>query len=360
MVEGGGELIDHQPKLSNCELSPFVFSSSSPHHLAAVRECLAASAMALTTWRIASRESKTSYRMPMKPVGLPWRRVCCRLASMLLLMVAFVADASSSPNSSHRARKPVTTKTPTQRRLEREWKDAVQQGIAFDWKRSKPVNDTQVPQHLFLGPLSTNLHVWHFTFSGMGVYRGLYHGRVIVPLTYPAEPPRIHLCTPSGRYIPFHDICLSASNYHPETWSPSAWSLRTLVESLRLHMLTPAQEIGGKSASFEERQELARLSRDWRWHHKKYVVSHTDMLRYMSLDDEDEVVATDEGVATDEVALAEGESDEMTADAVLHRTHSVQYARRTSRNLSLVRLLPIHFQLGAIAFVLLFFWLNRV
>jgi len=34
-------------------------------------------------------------------------------------------------------------------------------------------------------------------------------------------PPEIRMYTPSGRFEPNKPLCLSMSNYHPETWVPS-------------------------------------------------------------------------------------------------------------------------------------------
>ena len=72
------------------------------------------------------------------------------------------------------------------------------------------------------------------------------------------------MLTPSGRFVCGVDICLSASNYHPETWSPR-WTVISLVNALRLHMLTTANEIGGVNASEERRREYAQESRSWRY-----------------------------------------------------------------------------------------------
>jgi hypothetical protein len=70
------------------------------------------------------------------------------------------------------------------------------------------------------------------------------------------------MLTPSGRFIPGADICLSASAFHPESWTPR-WTLLSLIDALRLHMLTTANEIGGKDASPDERRKYARQSREW-------------------------------------------------------------------------------------------------
>jgi ubiquitin-conjugating enzyme E2 J1 len=125
------------------------------------------------------------------------------------------------------------------------------------------------PEHIRLSPCRNNLLEWHFTIAGppdTAFEGGLYHGRVLLPLDYPASAPRIQMMTPSGRFevspptrqeghrrarlgvtssgrarwlIPQvgRDICLSASAFHQETWQP-AWTVRTLVQALRPHMAT--------------------------------------------------------------------------------------------------------------------------
>jgi ubiquitin-protein ligase len=133
---------------------------------------------------------------------------------------------------------------------------------------SAPPN-TSSPRHLLLGPIGTNLRVWHFSVRGPtgtnSVYaKGIYHGRVVLPKDYPGSPPRVHIVTPSGRFVPGADICLSASSYHPESWTPQ-WTIQGLIQSLRLHFLTEANEIGGMHASHSKRRALAMTSRQWRW-----------------------------------------------------------------------------------------------
>jgi ubiquitin-protein ligase len=180
------------------------------------------------------------------------------------------------------------------RRIQGEWKDAVQAGIAFDWKKGKPVrrrrrhatgtveqNPQDQQQHVWLGPLSKNIWIWHFSVTGVpgSVFGdGIYHGRIVLPSSYPAQPPRIQVWTASGRFIPRADICLSASSYHPESWTAS-WTIRTLVEALRLHMLTPAQEIGGMNQNYDQRLAKVVASRSWRCRvSPSVVVDHAQMV----------------------------------------------------------------------------------
>lgn len=155
------------------------------------------------------------------------------------------------------------------RRIKREWRDAVKLGIAYDWKQMKTLGSASSDKYAYvrIGPLGKNLLEWHFSVMGppSSEYQGgIYHGRVLLPKNYPASPPRIQVLTPSGRFIPGHDICLSASSYHPESWTPR-WTVLSLVEALRLHMITTANEIGGKDDTPKKRRQYARASR--KWHH---------------------------------------------------------------------------------------------
>jgi ubiquitin-protein ligase len=54
-----------------------------------------------------------------------------------------------------------------------------------------------------------------------GVYTGgEYIFRIKLPDDYPFSPPVICCLTPSGRFQPEVNICLSISHFHRETWSP--------------------------------------------------------------------------------------------------------------------------------------------
>lgn len=116
-------------------------------------------------------------------------------------------------------------------------------------------------------PTEANLFEWHFTIRGPEASEfedGVYHGRIIFPSQYPMKPPSFILLTPNGRFQTEEKICLSISNYHPETWLPS-WSIRTALVALRSFMTTPGNEgaIGSLNFPPEERQKLAKKSKVW-------------------------------------------------------------------------------------------------
>ncbi|KAG7359277.1 ubiquitin-conjugating enzyme [Nitzschia inconspicua] len=238
-------------------------------------------------------------------------------------------------------------------RIRKEYKDSVAMGIAYDWvnqkrilpskkKRSKNkstssttttttstteaeapssvVEDHSISQMFCLGPLTSNLRHWHFSFRGAGHIfgKGIYHGRIVLPKDYPLSPPKVQLWTPSGRFQPGVDICLSASSYHPESWT-AKWTIFGLVNALRLHMLQPPMEIGGMTSSLDQMEAFARSSRTFRAHwyagDTKIVVSHAKLLQegILSIDEEEEDEENQEDVV---VAAAAATNDIRDADNV--------------------------------------------
>lgn len=80
-------------------------------------------------------------------------------------------------------------------------------------------------------PIESDLFEWHFTLRGppnSAYSQGLYHGRIVLPPTYPLRPPSFRFTTPNGRFEANREICLSISGHHEETWQP-AWGIRTTL-----------------------------------------------------------------------------------------------------------------------------------
>ena len=124
------------------------------------------------------------------------------------------------------------------------------------------------PEPLFHAePLPDNLFEWHFSFRGppSSVYEGgIYHGKIILPLEYPLQPPTVMMLSPSGRFEENKKICLSATGFHPEMWQPS-WTIKTLLLALIGFMESPgAGAIGSVEASDDQRREIAAQSRSWK------------------------------------------------------------------------------------------------
>lgn len=123
------------------------------------------------------------------------------------------------------------------------------------------------PSHFRAEPLEENIFEWHFTILGpedSDFEGGVYHGKLKLPPEYPMKPPKIILLTPTGRWKINTKICLSISDFHPETWQPS-WGIRTALTALRAFMPTPGKgAIGSLDASSGARKVLAQRSEAWK------------------------------------------------------------------------------------------------
>ncbi|KAM3443478.1 hypothetical protein NHJ13734_001888 [Beauveria thailandica] len=110
------------------------------------------------------------------------------------------------------------------------------------------------------------LFEWHFTLRGPpnSLYsEGVYHGRIVLPPTYPLRPPMFRFTTPNGRFEANREICLSISGHHEETWQP-AWGVRTALVALRSFMETEARgQLGGLETTDDVRRRLAKDSGAW-------------------------------------------------------------------------------------------------
>ncbi|KAH8672857.1 ubiquitin-conjugating enzyme/RWD-like protein [Tricladium varicosporioides] len=112
-----------------------------------------------------------------------------------------------------------------------------------------------------------DLFEWHFTLRGppsSPFSKGIYHGRIVLPPTYPLRPPSFRFLTPSGRFEVNREICLSISGHHEETWQP-AWGIRTALVALRSFMETDAKgQLGGLETSGRERERIAEGTGSWK------------------------------------------------------------------------------------------------
>ncbi|EDQ92329.1 uncharacterized protein MONBRDRAFT_21910 [Monosiga brevicollis MX1] len=111
-------------------------------------------------------------------------------------------------------------------------------------------------------PTPANIREWHYVIHGLTeepYAGGYFHGKVVFPEQYPMKPPAIFMITPNGRFQVNTRICLSMSDYHPETWNP-AWSVSTILQGLLSFMLEETATAGSMSTSHAERQKYAKAS----------------------------------------------------------------------------------------------------
>lgn len=123
---------------------------------------------------------------------------------------------------------------------------------------------TPNPQ-IHIKPNMDNMLEWHYCLhklpSDTPYHGGYYWGKLVFPPNYPFAPPSIIMLTDSGRFTPNMRLCLSMSDYHPESWNPS-WRAETILVGLLSFMTDPADPAtaGGMQASKERRAELAAKS----------------------------------------------------------------------------------------------------
>ncbi|KND93861.1 Ubiquitin-conjugating enzyme E2 J1 [Tolypocladium ophioglossoides CBS 100239] len=145
----------------------------------------------------------------------------------------------------------ISSKSPTIRRILRE---------------AAEISNSPSPDYT-AEPLESDLFEWHFTLRGppnSAYDQGLYHGRIVLPPTYPLRPPSFRFTTPNGRFEANREICLSISGHHEETWQP-AWGIRTALVALRSFMETDARgQLGGLDTTDAVRRRLAQESGSFR------------------------------------------------------------------------------------------------
>ncbi|OAF67282.1 hypothetical protein A3Q56_04966 [Intoshia linei] len=111
-------------------------------------------------------------------------------------------------------------------------------------------------------PEENNILNWHYVFTGPpdSPYEGgIYHGMLRFPTHYPFSPPSIFIFTPNGRFELNKRICLSISDYHPDTWNPS-WCVSTILTGLLSFMLDNVETEGSINTSVKIKKILAKRS----------------------------------------------------------------------------------------------------
>eukprot|EP00547_Thalassionema_nitzschioides_P007102 CAMPEP_0194208714 /NCGR_PEP_ID=MMETSP0156-20130528/7091_1 /TAXON_ID=33649 /ORGANISM="Thalassionema nitzschioides, Strain L26-B" /LENGTH=214 /DNA_ID=CAMNT_0038935741 /DNA_START=92 /DNA_END=732 /DNA_ORIENTATION=+ len=114
-------------------------------------------------------------------------------------------------------------------------------------------------------PLENNILEWHYVIEGgddTPYAGGYYHGKLIFPKEYPLKPPGVLICTPSGRFVTNRRLCLSMSDFHPETWNPM-WSVGTVLIGLCSFMVDTAPTSGSIESSLAGKRKLAKQSLDF-------------------------------------------------------------------------------------------------
>jgi len=122
-------------------------------------------------------------------------------------------------------------------------------------------------------PLPSNILEWHYVVTGppdSPYAGGFYHGKLIFPAEFPFKPPSIYMTTPSGRFKTNTRLCLSISDYHPDTWNP-AWSVGTILTGLLSFMLEKSPTLGSIETSEAVKRRFAIATHEFNLKNKVFI-----------------------------------------------------------------------------------------
>ena len=95
-------------------------------------------------------------------------------------------------------------------------------------------------------PDPKNIRDFYFCIFGLKecpYENGYYYGRLRFPKEYPHKPPAIEMITPNGRFETNKRLCMSMSDFHPESWNP-LWGVSTIIVGLISFMITDDRTVG--------------------------------------------------------------------------------------------------------------------
>ncbi|XP_061340883.1 ubiquitin-conjugating enzyme E2 34-like [Gastrolobium bilobum] len=116
--------------------------------------------------------------------------------------------------------------------------------------------------HIVARPSPSDILEWHYVLEGSEgtpFAGGYYYGKIKFPAEYPYKPPGISMITPNGRFMTQKKICLSMSDFHPESWNPM-WSVSSILTGLLSFMMDNSPTTGSVNTSTAEKQRLAKSS----------------------------------------------------------------------------------------------------
>lgn len=133
-------------------------------------------------------------------------------------------------------------------------------------KKELEVCASDPPEFIHLRCDEEDVMKWHYLVEGppdSPYHGGWYWGILQLPANYPMSPPSIKMLTPNGRFQVNVRLCLSMSDFHPESWSPGWW-LTTIMKGLLSFMCDEELTTGSIfKPSKAERARLCANSLEW-------------------------------------------------------------------------------------------------
>ena len=121
------------------------------------------------------------------------------------------------------------------------------------------------PPGIIAEPKESDILTWFYALRGPSetpYEGGVYIGKLKFPNEYPMKPPAILMLTPSGRFEINKSLCMSMSEWHPESWNP-LWSVASILQGVVSFMTSEEMTTGGIKATDSERKKLAKLSQQY-------------------------------------------------------------------------------------------------
>eukprot|EP00004_Rigifila_ramosa_P009802 TRINITY_DN2152_c0_g1_i1.p2 TRINITY_DN2152_c0_g1~~TRINITY_DN2152_c0_g1_i1.p2 ORF type:complete len:214 (+),score=36.02 TRINITY_DN2152_c0_g1_i1:225-866(+) len=88
----------------------------------------------------------------------------------------------------------------------------------------------------------------------------------------------IMMLTPNGRFQTNTRLCLSMSDFHPESWNPM-WSVASILTGLLSFMLEETPTLGSVKMTTKERQRLAQMSHSFNIQNSTFTALFPDLCR---------------------------------------------------------------------------------
>lgn len=130
-------------------------------------------------------------------------------------------------------------------------------------------------------PLPSNILEWHYVVrgpEGTPYVGGIYHGKLVFPSEFPYKPPSIYILTPNGRFKCNTRLCLSMSDFHPDSWNP-AWSVATILTGLLSFMVEKNPTLGSIETSDFEKKQFAFTSGEFNIKDKIFCELFPDIVK---------------------------------------------------------------------------------